>query len=341
MPQPSSNVPTGRFATTLHYLDHSDWRRRARFVAPELGRSPSVRAELRNLVRVLRALRGPEPVVLDSSAGRFNVELLAAAVAGLLPRRRRPPVVMVGEMWDRDPGFRGRVELALVRLAARSVDRFVVYSSEELTAFPATWGIAPSTVRFVPFFSTIEHTAFEAGAGRPGGYVFAGGEPFRDYEVLLDVARALPDVDFVLATSQLADRDDLPANVTAGRVPHAEFLALLAGADAVVTPIRPGLRRAAGQQTYLNAMRSGRPAIVSDSFGVRDHIDDGRTGLIVSGTRDDYVTALRRVLGDGGAVERERLGEAGRAAALHFSFDRHCTELLEVLDALVTSPVHR
>jgi glycosyltransferase involved in cell wall biosynthesis len=320
-------APGARFAATLDYLGE-----RTDPIAAPLGGTPSLRAEATNFLRVFRALLAHKPVVLDSSTGRFNVELLAAAAAALIPRRRRPVVMMVGEMWQRDGGLRGRLEYVIVHLAQRVIDRFVVYSSEELTLFPQLWNVPAAKIRFAPFFSTIEHAHKVEPAQRAGGYVFAGGNPFRDYAGLLEVARAMPETTFVLATNQLDGREDLPANVEAGLVSHAEFLSLLAGADAVVTPIRAGLTRAVGQQTYLNAMRSGKATIVSDALAVRDHIDDGETGLIVEGTVASYVAALKQVLGPVGATERARLGGNASVSAQNFTIEGHVEQLLVVLD---------
>ncbi len=46
-----------------------------------------------------------------------------------------------------------------------------------------------------------------------------GGDSFRDYEAVLAAARQLPEVRFVLCTTRLAGRDDLPENVEASPVP--------------------------------------------------------------------------------------------------------------------------
>ena len=324
------------FLSTLHYAAAPEWARRSRSLGPEDTRRLPLPTELANAARTFLALCGQTPLVLNSSAGRLRGELIAAALAGLIPRRRRPTAVLVGEMWQKDPGLRGRLEATIVRLADRAIDRYVVYSSRECTHFPALWGVAPAKVRFVPFFSTVEHLATPPQASS-GSYVFSGGNPFRDYAPLLEAARVLSDVDFVLATSAL-EGQSLPKNVRAGPVSHTEFMALLAGAAVVVVPIRAGLDRAVGQQTYLNAMRLGKATIVSEGLAVRDHIQDGVTGLVVTGTTESYVTAFRWLLDPANADSARRLGAAAAADVQErFTFDRHVQGLLAVLDEAITT----
>jgi glycosyltransferase involved in cell wall biosynthesis len=320
------------FFTSLDYADHPGWRRRARLPGPEVQRHPSVGDEVRHFVGMLRGSLQAEVVLLQAHTGRFQPDLLVAVVLGLLPARRRPVVVLMGAMWQRDPGWRGLVQQTLVRRADRAVTLYAVQSSEELESFPATWRIPAGKTRLCLYFATT-HQDEPGPWAQDCRHVFSGGDSHRDYDALLEVARHLPDRPLVLATSLLDGRRDLPANVTAGRVAPAEYDDLMRSSAAVVIPMTGGLTRAAGQQTYLNAMFFERPTIVRDSLGVRDHIRDGITGHVVDGSVDGYVRALRAVLDDRRAEEVRRMCRAAAGdVRKRFSFTAHTDRLLEIID---------
>ncbi|HEX2698717.1 MAG TPA: glycosyltransferase [Acidimicrobiales bacterium] len=323
-----------RFATTVGYGDHPGWAARGTLVSPTLGSRHGALDEARHLARVLRAIRRFDALVLDSSSGRFHPDLVALAVLPLLRRRRRPVVVFMGCMWEPDDGWLGRLQRLAVRLADRSITLYAVQSSAELGTFPRTWGVDGDKVRFVPYFFTLTDDDVAVPLAPPDRpYVFAGGDSHREYGPLLETARRLPGTDFVLATRCLEDATDLPPNVRAGSVSRAVFMEQLRGAAAVVVPLRRQLARAAGQQTYLNAMRLGKPTVVVDSPGVEDHVRDGATAVVVDGSAQAYERALGRLLDPARAGEAARMGEAARAdVSERFTFLRHADRLLEILD---------
>jgi glycosyltransferase involved in cell wall biosynthesis len=111
----------------------------------------------------------------------------------------------------------------------------------------------------------------------------------------------------VIVAADWQPRRPLP-NLTAGPVPHAEFLRLLADARACVVPLAASVR-SAGQQTYLNAMALGKPCVVTEAPGVRDLVVDGVTGWIAPADPAGLRAVLDRVMAGGDDVE-----EAGRRA---------------------------
>lgn len=323
------------FTTTLPFGECSEWRERA--VVIPMRRS--LVDELRVFVQLLAAIPSRRPMVLDSSSGRLHPDLLAAVVVGLLPRRLQPPVIMTSDMWHRDAGLMGRIEALLVRIADRAIVRYVVQSSEELTVFPETWGLDPQKVRVCTYFYSIPPAdapdAHEAAPVEdlPDDYIFAGGNAHRDYDTLLEVAQALPERQFVIATQRLNGHAVLPPNVIARPVPHAEFVTLLHNARAVVVPMNQDLTRAVGQQTYLNAMVAGKPTIVSQAYGVKDHIEHCRTGLIVDGSVQGYVDALQWVYDPDNAAEVAAMSAEARTTVLeNFTFSRYERCILKIID---------
>lgn len=70
---------------------------------------------------------------------------------------------------------------------------------------------------------------------------------------------------------------------------------MMATSRAVVLCLRPAAR-STGQQPYLNARALGRPTLVTDSDGVRDHIEDGFTGVVMPSTVEGVRAAIRDLL---------------------------------------------
>ena len=294
--------------------------------------------ELRLLVRVLRAAPGAPLLLLYSSRGMLRVELVAAMVLALTRRRRRPRIVVYGEMFEPNRGLRFLVERLVMGLVDRSVDRFAVHTEAEIEVFSRNWDIDRAKVRSTGFF-------LKEAVGPPpepsvrGDHVFAGGTSFRHWEPLLDAARLLPDRRFVLCTDDLADPPDLPANVEAGLVSPEEYNRLIATAGAVVVPLRTDVRRITGMLTYLQAMWRGVPTICSRAIGADEFIRDGTNGLLVEASAEGYRRAIEWVLDERNRPEVDRLcRQAQDDVSGRFRVEHHVERLLAVVDELLVSP---
>jgi len=276
---------------------------------------PGTVSFVRYLVRFSRLARDADAVVLRGTSGLHEgyVELVAALL--LKFRRRRPRTVIGDATWDvTSRRLEDRLSVARplarfgARLAIRAVDgRHVIYgvlSSEELRDFPARWQVEPQRVRFVPFCATMPISRRDEASS--GSYVFAGGDSYRDYDLLVAAAENL-DVSVKIATSWKPS-GSLPPNVSVGWLPKDEYDRALLGARAVVVPLRAAAR-SAGQQTYLNAMMLGKPVIVTDVYGVHDYISDGETGLITAPDPIALRGALEWVLDPGNTDDVTRMTE--------------------------------
>ena len=283
--------------------------------------------------RVLRTARQERVLLLFSSRGYLKPELLATAVIGLWPRRKRPVIIFYGEMYEPDTGLRGVIEPLVMKLADRAVFRFAVHSQAEIPVFARLWGIDPGKIRACSFFNKNARPGVSVPAKPRGQHIFAGGTSFRDYEPLLEAARLLPDHEFVIATNRLDGRSDLPPNVKTGLVPPAEFDRLIDTAAAVVVPLRQDVHRIIGMLTYLQAMWAKKPTIVSDTLGVREYVEDGQTGIIVNGSPESYVAAIQWVLDPANDGRVHQMCEAAHVAVgQQFTIETHVTRLLAIVD---------
>lgn len=286
------------------------------------------------LRRIVRGAPGRRAVILDGSVGPGDgyVDLVAAIQLRRRPRRRQVPTILGECQWKLGGSALDRL---LTRTGIRALDgpkvAYCVLSSWERERFAGTWKVDPERVFFTPYCHTLGDEDLGAPVSREGG-VFAGGNSLRDYGPLIQAARAI-DEDVVLATTAVSG--PVPPNVTAGPVPRDRFFELLRAAKAVVVPLEDN-NRTAGQQTYLNAMALGKPVIVTDSPGVRDYVEDGRTGIIVPlGDPQAMTAALDRVLDPTNAATVDAMtADARRTARERFSPGRYARSLLEVAEAV-------
>jgi hypothetical protein len=323
-----------RIASTLDLSTHERFRACGDRLRPS-GEPATVRLQLRLVRRILVAgLRG-RPLVLYSSRGSLKPDLIACVLLGLLPAARRPPAVLVGEMWQPGKGPRAVLERLVVRLADRAVDRYLVLSQAEADELPQSWPMRRDKTRVLPFyFEPAEHgLRADEPLAPPGGAVVAGGDSYRDYAPLIEAARRMPDVPFRLVTKVL-DGTGLPPNVEVVCVPYSGYVAMLRDAGVVAVPVQKGLKRSAGILTYLMAMWLGRPTVVTDALAADEYVDHGRTGLLVDGSPEQWVQTLRGLLED----PDQAAGLASAACAEvreRFTFDAYVCGILDALEEVV------
>jgi hypothetical protein len=292
-----------------------------------LDRATCSRAGL--LRRFVTAAERYDAVLLNGS-GRED-QIAAALLARM---RSNVAVVIADSTWRRGTWWLDRL---VCRIGIRAIDSphvtYCVLSSDELELFPRTWEVQPARVAFTPFCYTLPDGALDQPTSRDGG-LFAGGDSMRDYGPLLE-ATTLLGVHATLAVKHppAAWRRRGGAKVHVGPVSHARFLELMRHAVAVVVPLRDGIERSAGQQTYLNAMAMGKVVIVTDSPGTRDYIEDGVTGVIVPpGDADALAAAIARVLDPTRAEDADEMGARARSVArTRFRPIDHLRSMLDVV----------
>lgn len=316
-----------RFLTTLAFPGREAWDSRCELVDPSTTSPPKLLRRLAGDAARHRAL------IVDGSVGLRDLYLepLAALAVRRRPGGAQTPIVLVECQWKMGGS---RVDRAVTRLGLRALDgprvAYCVLTEWERDRFPGTWGVGDERVFVTPYCHTLSDAELAAPTSTDGG-VFAGGNSLRDYGPLVAAAPHI-DAGVTIATKLLDE--PLPPNVTAGPVPKERFFELLRSARAVVVPLAARDDRTAGQQTYLNAMALGKVAIVTDSPGVREYVEDGRTGLIVPpGDADALAEALRWVLDPANAAVVDQMATAAREVArTRFSPERYVETLLSVAE---------
>jgi glycosyltransferase involved in cell wall biosynthesis len=328
---PPQGAPFPRTVSTLDWWRRPRWTSRVEIVR----RDPSTAIAIRRLVGAALAA---EAVVLDGATGGAARTVDLGAAAALALRRTGPAVVVTDATWSVGDGALDRLTC---RLGLAAIDgprvSYCVLTSAERDTFPRTWGVSPERVFYTPFYYTASDEDLDAPVPDHGG-VFAGGDSLRDYRPLLAAARHLR-APMTLATRCVPEeaRRGLPGHVKVGFLPHAEYMRRMREATVVVVPLAARWDRGAGQQTYLNAMAMGKLVVVPDVMGVRDYIEDGRTGLVVP-ARDGAALegAIRWAIDPAHRAAVRGLGARARdTVRARFSPERYVDAVLEVVEASV------
>ncbi len=201
----------------------------------------------------------------------------------------------------------------------------------------AVRGVRRSAITVIP--PGIDHDTY-----RPGSEADRTSDPtvlyvgrlkrYKGIEVLFDAFVRLrdqtPDARLVI----VGRGDDEARLVTAARTlgleNRVEFLGYVSEADKVAWLQRawvlayPSPKEGWGIAN-VEAAACGTPVVASDAPGLRESVDVGESGFLVShGDAEAWTAALREVLGD--PALRDRLGKGGIAHAAQFSWDRAASE---------------
>ncbi len=290
-----------------------------------------------NVVGVAAALRmfarrsQCQGVVTDGGASG----LLFAWLQALCPWGRRPHVMIDCNWYLPSNPVRAWFKGLRLRLAARSVHRFVVWASHELEDYARTFGLPRGRLEYVPFHTTLHDYRYEV---RDDGYLFAGGNYDRDYPTLVEAVRPLSVPVWIATTrpEQLAGVP-VPPNVRVEGTTVEGFRRAMAAARLVVVPMQGGLLHSGGQQTCLNAMALGKPTIAVGRKWAVDFIEDGVNGLIVDyGDAPGLRRAIEWVLHD--PHEARLLAERGREHAARFTTHRCMSAVYDLVKQAPTAP---
>ncbi|HEY5359966.1 MAG TPA: glycosyltransferase [Streptosporangiaceae bacterium] len=238
---------------------------------------------------------------------------IAGALAGLLRRCPRPPLVVLNPIIDPATSTLRR---RLILRGIAHADRVLYFSTGALED-GVRLGLDRQRLRFVPL--GVKPTL----AWRPptGDYFLAIGRAERDWVTLAQAA------DGVDCEVRVVGPADLPEPGPLRLLPQLErtrLLTLMEGARAIVVPLNP-TARSAGQLTVLDGLSAGRAVVTTRTPCVEDYVTP-ETGILVP---PHDAPALRKALlrlSDQSLAEQ--MGRAALAAAgSAFSLDRFVADV--------------
>ena len=236
----------------------------------------------------------------------------------------------------------GRMERLYAR-ALGSASALVAYSEHEADVL-ARWlreRGAEVPVEFVPF--GVDTDAFRPTSRPPDvDVVSIGADPHRDFELLLEVARALPEASFLVVTTGDRARTLVgrPSNVSVETdLPFDAMRRRLEGARIVALPVRDNSYSGA-TTVLLQAMALAKPVVVTRTAAIASGygLDDGvNVRLVAPGDGVSFGTALSEVLRDDSHAKA--LGSRARAnVEAHLTWDRYVEPLGGLLAAAAARP---
>ena len=235
-----------------------------------------------------------------------------------------------------------KFQKALLQLGASTTAHFCFLSRNEVEVVSRESKIPRHQLHFTPFCAQLPVEiapvlqSLAAQNSTDGfSYVFAGGNGLRDYDTLL-LAASGSSVPFRIASSNQHGR--LPENVQFRPLSHHDFFYEMARSSIVALPLLPIDGRSAGQQTYLNALALGKPLVITDVIGVRDHLEHGRHALIVP-PRDPAALreAIEWLMDPAHASDRARMTREGLALTREMTFAHYCAGLETLLRHLASA----
>jgi glycosyltransferase involved in cell wall biosynthesis len=325
-----TNTIKESFASTLKYPDHDDFSRRNLFIP--IKNHETIKDQIIRIQSILKAARHTRALLLDSTPGKLHPDILACIIISLW--RKKPVIIMAEDMWHKDEGLKGVIQKVILRLADNAIFRYAPLSTEEFPYFQSAWGINEEKLRFLPYYYSVTRDDLDS-PPTDDNFIFAGGNAHRDYLPLVEAGKELPEYKFVIASHRL-DGVKLPPNIVAGQVSTSEYFRLMNRSSAVVVAIRKGLVRSTGHQTYLNGMLLKKPTIITDTLGVREYTMNGKAAIIVDGSKEGYIQAVKKVMDPNNHKELEMMCEcAHKLASEVFNRANHCNRLLEIIDEAI------
>jgi len=223
------------------------------------------------------------------------------------------------------------IKRRLHKIGNRAVRKYVVWAKHEMEDYPRVSNLPEGKFAYIPFHTTTEGYDFQM---EHGDYIFAGGDGDRDYSTLIEAVKNIP-IKVCIATRVKIDgySNDKYPNILVKPTSHEDFRKLMAASLMVVVPMKGGLLHSGGQQTYLNAMRMGKPVIVCGP-AARDYIEHWRTGVVLShGDVNGLRDAIARLVKDSQlAIE---MGRAAEDSAKLFSTENTMSQVLDLAKSLI------
>ncbi|MCS5735592.1 glycosyltransferase [Herbiconiux daphne] len=234
--------------------------------------------------------------------------LAVALIKALAPRRYRAvsiaQSVWLWDLWPGISGLRARVFRSLLRRHAVELVLSRVNRDDSRRLVPGR------KVLRLPFGSRFATPApTDAALPTPPRVLVVGNDRHRDWDLLLEVTRLVPEADFdIISLASTVRERTWPSNVHVRSSPQRLVLEAYASSSIAALPLRDN-HHASGCTVAIEAISAGIPLIVSDAGGIDEYVTDADAALVPVGDAQAFATALRARLA------RNTRAEGGLAVA--------------------------
>lgn len=219
----------------------------------------------------------------------------------------------------------------LMRYAFKQVNQFTVHSSMERDLYSDYFDIPKERIRLRLWSIGVPNVSpnFPLQVGR---YISSVGGNGRDYRTLIEAARRLPEIPFVLVVrpDNLIGQE-IPANVkTMVNVPFEQVMNVMLHSSFTVLPLS-GSRVPCGHVTLVCAMHLAKAVVATDSKGISDYVLPGHNGVLCKPfSPEELAKAIDRLWNNSDEVTR--LGQNNhRFGSENCTEANACSDLAEVL----------
>jgi glycosyltransferase involved in cell wall biosynthesis len=208
----------------------------------------------------------------------------------------------------------------LMRYAFRQVKQFTVHSSMERDLYSDYFDIPKERIRLRLWSIGVPNVSpnFPLHIGR---YISSVGGNGRDYDTLVEAARNLPEITFVLVVRpDSLIGQEIPENVkTMVNLPFEQAMNVMLHSAFTVLPLS-GSTVPCGHVTLVCAMHLAKAVVATDSKGICDYVLSGHNGVLCKPfSAEDLAKAIDRLWKN--PAEIDRLGENNRRFG-----SENCTE---------------
>ena len=182
-------------------------------------------------------------------------------------------------------------------VTSKYIDRFICFAREECDYYASIFNVDKSKFVFVPLgIKNNDVNIYD------DGFVFSTGRSNRNYDFLVNIMK---DTSYqtIIACDNYKNFD-IHNNIKILNDCHNQnMMNLMARCHCVVVPLRD-LNVSSGQLVVLQAMSLGKPVICTKSYGVKDYVTDGVTGILVNNSYEEWIGALNKLYSDGAFYNR-------------------------------------
>ncbi len=195
-------------------------------------------------------------------------------------------------------GFLGKLYKAFINYALGSPNlrNVIVYSRNEVDFYASCFPEHKEKFKFFPLgIAVTQEMPRPDDSLRNRDYIFTAGRSNRDYEFLVSSLKGTR-FNVKIACDGLDIGHEGNIEILHG-THDQKMLEYMYNSKLVVIPLKD-LEISSGQLVILQAMRMGKPLIVTNNKGVYDYVENGETGFIIENKREDLLEKLNLLYGD-------------------------------------------
>lgn len=218
------------------------------------------------------------------------------------------PITIMTFIYRPKSGVAGRLFHHLVKFGIlnQDVKHIIVFSQKEVELYSSLFPEAAKKFVFLPLGISSIRPAFEETHKNSPAYIFSAGRSNRDYATLKKAAEAASVPLRIACPEESSDGFTYTKILTDCFGTHTERE--INGSIAVAIPLREEAI-SSGQLVALQAMRAGKPLIVSAHTSLSPYIKEGKTAIVCH-TQSQWEKAITALRENPGLAHR--MGEAGQ-----------------------------